>query len=179
MQRHVKVENIDMEELVIALDNDFYELHYYLDLETGQVLMITDEFRSELEEIYDEIYDDEGNRTVSLEEHLRQRDDPGWQQEMLLEADRIEQGYGTRYICVDRAEPYSDYNDMQRFIGTVDDDRLRDRLWNAIQGRGAFRRFKDLLARHPAVEDAWFEFKDTRLRERVVAWLEYNGIEPV
>jgi hypothetical protein len=29
------------------------------------------------------------------------------------------------------------------------------------------------------VEDAWFEFKDARLRGRVVAWLEANGIEPV
>jgi hypothetical protein len=179
MERQVKVENIDMEELVIALDNDFYELHYYLDLETGQVLMIPDEFRRELDEIYDEIYDDEGNRIVSLEDHLRERDDPDWQQELLLEADRIEQGYGRRYIAVEGREPYSDYNDMQRFIRTVADDRLRDHLWDAIQGRGAFRRFRDLLARHPDVEEAWFEFKDARLRGRVVAWLEANGIEPV
>jgi hypothetical protein len=47
------------------------------------------------------------------------------------------------------------------------------------QGRGAFRRFKDLLARHPQEEEAWFEFKDARLQKRVADWLAYHNIEPV
>ena len=97
----------------------------------------------------------------------------------MLEADRIEQGYGTRYFRVERDDPYGDYRDMERFIGTVEDARLRERLWNAIQGRGAFRRFKDLLARHPQVEEAWFNFKDARLQKRVANWLETHDIEPV
>ncbi|MGC9333965.1 MAG: UPF0158 family protein [Anaerolineae bacterium] len=48
-----------------------------------------------------------------------------------------------------------------------------------MEGRGAFRRFKDLLARHPDVEKAWFAFKDARLQRRVADWLEYHDIEPV
>ena len=98
---------------------------------------------------------------------------------MILEADLVEQGYGTRYLCVERDDPYGDYRDMERFIGTVRDDRLSERLWDAIQGRGAFRRFKDLLARHPDVEEAWFAFKDARLRRRVANWLEFHNIEPI
>jgi hypothetical protein len=57
--------------------------------------------------------------------------------------------------------------DMERFIGTVRDDRLRERLWRAIRRRGAFRRFKDLLARHPQEKDAWFDFKEARLQKRL------------
>jgi len=176
MKRQVRV---DLGELAIALDTDFPELHQYLDLETGRIIPIMQEIAWELEEIYAEIYDEAGNRIVTLEEYLQQRDDPKWQKEMMLEADRVEQGYGTRYIRVERDDPYGDYQDMERFIGTVKDERLRERLWDAIQGRGAFRRFKDLLARHPQVEEAWFEFKDARLQRRVSSWLAYHEIEPV
>ena len=170
MKRQV---NVDLDELAIALDTDFSELHQYLDLETGRIIPIMQEISWELEEIYEEIYDEDGNRVVTLEDYLQRRDDPDWQKEMMLEADRVEQGYGTRYIRVERDDPYGDYRDMERFIGTVEDARLRERLWNAIRGRGAFRRFKDLLARHPQVEEAWFEFKDARLQKRVANWLEY------
>ena len=176
MKRKVKV---DLGELAIALDTDFSELHQYLDLETGGIVPIMDEFARELEEIYEEIYDEDGNRSVSLEEYLEQWDGPDWQKETILDADRVEQGYGTRYIRVERDDPYGDYRDMERFIGTVEDARLQERLWNAIRGRGAFRRFKDLLARHPQVEEAWFEFKDARLQKRVANWLAYHEIEPV
>jgi hypothetical protein len=171
--------NVDLDELAIALDTDFSELHQYLDLETGRIVAIMEEITWELEEIYEEIYDEDGNRVVTLEDYLQQRDDPDWQKEMMLEADRVEQGYGTRYIRVERDDPYGDHRDMERFIGTVEDARLRERLWNAIQGRGAFRRFKDLLACHPQVEEAWFDFKDARLQKRVTNWLETHDIEPV
>ena len=176
MKHRVKV---DLEELAIALDINFSELYQYLDLETGRIVTIMEEFARELEGIYDEIYDEHGNRVVTLEAYLQQRDDPVWEKEMILEADRVEQGYGVRYIRVERDDPYDDYRDMERFIGIVEDAHLRERLWTAIQGRGAFRRFKDLLARHPHVEEAWFEFKDARLQKRVTNWLAYHDIESV
>ena len=121
MKRQV---NVDLDELAIALDTDFSELHQYLDLETGRIVAIMEEITWELEEIYEEIYDEDGNRIVTLEDYLRQRDDPDWQKEMMLEADRVEQGYGTRYIRVERDDPSGDYRDMERFIGTVEDDRM-------------------------------------------------------
>ena len=176
MKRKVRV---DLDELAIALDTDSPELRYYLDLETGEILAIMEEMDWRLEEIYAEIYDEDGNRVVTLEEYLQQQDDPDWQKEMILDADRVEQGFGTRYLWVEQGDPYGDYRDIERFIGTVEDDRLRERLWDAIQGRGAFRRFKDLLARHPQVEEVWFEFKDARLQKRVANWLAYHDIEPV
>ena len=176
MKRKLKV---NLAELAIALDTNSPEMHNYLDLETGEIVTITEEFAWELKQIYDEIYDQEGNRVVTLEEHLQGRDDPDWQKEMLLEADRVEQGYGVRYILVERDDPYGDYNDMERFIRRVEDPQLRERLWRAIKGRGAFRRFKDLLTRHPDVRDQWFDFKDAQLERRLADWLEDNDIEPI
>jgi hypothetical protein len=176
MKRKVKM---NPGELAFALDTDSPEVHQYLDLETGCIIPILLEIAGELEQIYDEVYDEDGNRVVTLEDYLQQREDPDWQKEMMLEADRVEQGYGTRYIRVEKEEPWDDYRTMERFIGTVEDARLRERLWSAIQGRGAFRRFKDVLARHPQVEEERFEFKDARLQQRAANWLERHHIELV
>jgi hypothetical protein len=54
---------------------------------------------------------------------------------MMLEADRVEREYGTRYIRVERDDSYDDYRAMERFIGTVKDARLRaSRIcWPAIR----------------------------------------------
>lgn len=68
---------------------------------------------------------------------------------------------------------------MEDFIASVADGRLPERLWQAIRGRGAFRRFEDVLAHHPHEREAWFAFRDSRLRQRVLDWLELEGIEPI
>ena len=176
-KRKVKV---NLDELSFAFQVRMMETNYYLDLETGEVVMVTDESRRKIEEIYDEIYDKDGNRVISLEGHLQKRDDlQDWFKESLLETDRVEQGYGTRFLSVEPDDPHEDYRDMERFISRVEDARLRERLWDAIQGRGAFRRFKDLLNRHPGVEQRWFAFKAGRIEQRILDWLAYHGIEPI
>jgi hypothetical protein len=48
----------------------------------------------------------------------------------------------------------------------------------AIQGKGAFRRFKDTLARSPSEEQRWYAFQEERLRARVREWLEEEELEP-
>jgi hypothetical protein len=66
---------------------------------------------------------------------------------------------------------------MEEFIISVRDARLQGRLEVAIQGRGAFRRFKDVLAGHPQERERWFAFKDQQLRQRALEWLAEQGIE--
>jgi hypothetical protein len=67
---------------------------------------------------------------------------------------------------------------MAEFAGTVRDVRLRDRLEVALDGRGAFRRFKNALLDFPAERKRWFAFRDERLRTVAREWLEEEGIEP-
>lgn len=171
--------DIDLSALEMALQTDSYEMRYYLDLETGEILLVMGEFESTLNEVYDEIYDEEGERVVTLEEHLEERDDPEWQKEVLLLADRVRQDHSGRYIRAQWDDPYGDYNAMERFIGTVEDAELRDRLWRAIKGRGAFRYFKDVLFEHPDVREEWFAFKDAWQERRMMDWLEARDIEVV
>jgi len=170
---------IDLGELVMAFEDATWERSYYLDLETGHVVWITQETRWQLESIYEETYDPESEEPVELVEVLQDHDLPDWQKEDLLEADRVDRFYGSRYIGVPEADPHEGYRDMERFILTVRDERLQACLWQAIEGRGAFRHFKDVLAAHYREEKRWYAFQDDRIRGRILDWLESEDIEPI
>jgi hypothetical protein len=70
------------------------------------------------------------------------------------------------------------YRDMELFIATVADPGLADRLEIAIAGRGAFRRFKDVLARSEAEYSRYHRFAQERQRGRARAWLAAHGYRP-
>ncbi|QYN37758.1 UPF0158 family protein [Pseudonocardia sp. DSM 110487] len=71
------------------------------------------------------------------------------------------------------------YGDMERFIDTLSDARLAERLSDAIRGRGAFRRFKDVLSGSPEEFGRWHVFADERQRGRARAWLADEGYRVV
>lgn len=93
--------------------------------------------------------------------------------------EEIEEGFGERYIPIPNTSSEEGYDDMEDFIETVEDANLREKLYIAINGRGAFRRFKDVLLNYSKVRERWFKFKDGRVVERVLEWLECEGIELV
>jgi len=80
-----------------------------------------------------------------------------------------------RWLWVRNLGSRSGYRDMQEFIETVGDPGRADRLAIAIEGRGAFRRFKDVLARWPGELERYFAFSDERHRGRARAWLADEG----
>lgn len=168
---------VDMDALELAFDDRSVETSYYLDLETGEVVAVTDEISLELEAIYDGMPEEADEDP--FEEALRDRDLPDWTKDELREADRVETGYGERFISVPKTESSEAYGDMVDFIATVKDRRLQGLLERAIDGRGAFRRFKDVVARHPGEQQRWFRFQADRLRERILEWLEEEGIAAV
>lgn len=63
------------------------------------------------------------------------------------------------------------YADMAEFVEGVRAARPRDRLRSAIEGRGAFRRFKDTLFDFPDLQDEWFAFKGRMMRKHAITWL--------
>jgi len=136
---------VDLEQLRFAMDNASYEQRYFLDTETGDVILASEMFGDE--------------------ETQRQ----------LTEIDEAEPGH---YLQVPQADSREGYDDMQDFIDTVSDEHLQELLNVAIQGRGAFRRFKDVLAGHPAERQRWFDFQVARLDARAREWLAEEGCEP-
>ena len=85
----------------------------------------------------------------------------------------------SRYLRIDPVSSREQYRWMERFIATVEDDELRRRLNIAIDGKGAFRRFKDALMSHPVDRERWFAFRSERLRACMESWLAAHGIKAV
>jgi hypothetical protein len=168
-----------MAELEAAFEDASDAARYYLDLTTGQVVVITDEIRDELKAIYEELDDEHGVADDVFAAVLQQRVLPAWMRAALDEAHRVEQGYGQHYIAVPTADTREDYRAMRDFIETVANPLLRSQLAYAIQGRGAFRRFKDILLVHLDERERWFAFSAARVRERVLVWLAEERIEVV
>jgi hypothetical protein len=132
-----KTLKINLDELCSAIEDNSYEHEYYLDLETGEILFLSE-------------YLDDKER-----EKLRERidDDPD------------------RYARIPKAESHEGYEGMVDFIATVKDERLVELLEVAINGKGAFRRFKDVLLNYPEERERWFQFKDDRMEEKALEWL--------
>jgi hypothetical protein len=68
---------------------------------------------------------------------------------------------------------------MERFIPMVDETELRGKLAQAIDGKGAFRRFKDVLMSYGPERERWFTFRSERLRTFMEAWLNAHAIKAV
>jgi len=85
--------------------------------------------------------------------------------------DKIDEEFD-RYERIPKVESYQSYADMQDFIATVEDEHLAQLLEVAINGKGAFRRFKDVLLGYPEERERWFKFKNDRMRERALEWLD-------
>jgi hypothetical protein len=66
---------------------------------------------------------------------------------------------------------------MADFAEAITDERAGRRLVRAIQGKGAFRRFKDELhEEHLDLLPAWYAFRDVRATRRAVQWLADNSL---
>ena len=85
----------------------------------------------------------------------------------------------SRYLRIDPVSSREQYRWMERFIATVEDEALRRQLNMAIDGKGAFRRFKDALVNHPVDRERWFAFRSERLRSCMDSWLTAHGIHSV
>jgi hypothetical protein len=143
MKNKIDVMKIDVEGLTLALEDAESTTMYYLDLETGKVIRISELF-------------------------------PAPEDEKLME--KIREGVGRRYLEAPRMSSQESYEDMVDFIKAVEDENLKEKLYIAIDGPGAFRRFKNVLLRCPVERKRWFKFKESRLRERTAEWPMAEGM---
>ncbi|MCG2725465.1 MAG: UPF0158 family protein [Elusimicrobia bacterium] len=90
--------------------------------------------------------------------------------------EKIENGLNVRYFAVPKQDSHQGYKDMETFIETVKDENLRKMLLIAINGSGAFRRFKNVLFEY-SQEQPWFDFQEERKEERCLEWLRDNDIK--
>jgi hypothetical protein len=154
----------DLEMIANAMeDTNRMDMDYYLDKETGEVIVTSEEIFGYAEEDEDKLREDL----------------PDWQKEDIKLAQDILFNNPDRYICIPERPSYEGYNLMVEFAEKVEDELLREKLDIALDGKGAFRRFKNVIADYPDYREKWFKFRDERLNKKVIEWLNSIGIEPV
>lgn len=101
-------------------------------------------------------------------------EDEDWPSEDELDAG-LEAGH---LIPIEPLGSSVEYGWMAEFASSVGDAQIRDRLELALDGRGAFRRFKNVLLDFPAERERWLAFRDERLRASAREWLAEHDIGP-
>ena len=157
---------IVFETLALALEDHAREvLDYYLDTQTGEVIELPAELLEDLE------YADDAAA----------EDLDGWDETLLTAARCIAAEAGPddpiRYVWVPQRESYEAYGTMVRFAEGVESRELQRLLSVALNGRGAFRRFKDVLYDYPDERERWFQMNNAELRAYAADWLRTLGIE--
>lgn len=80
-------------------------------------------------------------------------------------------------ILIDPLPSYVWYQDMADFADGISDRAAGRLLSQSLQGKGAFRRFKNQVYElHPELISAWHALRDARARLRAVEWLVDQGL---
>lgn len=83
------------------------------------------------------------------------------------------------YLHVEPVSSRQQYRWMESFIETVEDPALRRKLYACIDGKGAFRRFKDALMQASLERERWFTYRSDRIQTCIRAWLKAHEVETV
>ena len=168
---------IDLQDVAIAFEDHGSESSHYLDMQTGRVVSVGADDFSEIDEDDDELREDELQEDDDEGPELPS--EPDWiRAERALQAE-VRNGLGTRYIEIPADDRREAYRDMEEFIDTVQESRLRASLTRDIVGPGAFGRFQDRLRGDFHERRRWFEFKRSRLGARIRDWLASEEFEPI
>ncbi|SFE07093.1 Uncharacterised protein family (UPF0158) [Paenibacillus catalpae] len=141
-------------EIEMQIDDTFT----YINSATGEVFMLT---REEIGAAEDE---------DPLEKF------PEWQRENIEKAIQVLEDENGIYIDFTLRNDFNEYELMEDFIGALEDEKIREKLFEEIQGRGAFRRFKDSIIEQ-GVDKQWYDYKERKIKELVIGWCKAHDIE--
>ncbi|OPX85413.1 MAG: hypothetical protein A4E52_01650 [Pelotomaculum sp. PtaB.Bin013] len=163
--RQVKrVKPVKLQDIIDEMEMQMDECHKYLNTETGEIITVSSE-------------------ELGIAEESEEDDDfseyPDWQRDSVDQALDVVMNWGNgKYIELPDKWDIHEYSIIEAFCGSVSNDRISNALYSAIQGRGAFRRFKDAIRRYD-IEDSWYKFRDEAFKKLAVEWCEENNIPNV
>lgn len=154
MMKKVKLEDIIEAMELVNDDSD-----YYYNKMTGEITYVDDETRRLAED-----YSVEDLKSL-----------PDWQRDDVRAAIDVEENWDN-YIDLPSKFDINEYDIMVEFCYFLDNDKISNKLLNALNGKRAFRRFKDTAFRLN-VEEKWDEFRDEALKKIALDWCSDNELK--
>ncbi len=137
---------VALPEIIDAMQSQSDERTFYLDHLTGRIEMVADE------------------------------DIVGEDDEMTAIIEAIDDDTEGRFVPLPDAFDIHEWEMMKEFAEQLDDAAVGGVLLDAIQGRGAFRSFKNKIHEFD-VSRQWYAFRDDRYLQIAIDWCQANGIE--
>lgn len=81
-----------------------------------------------------------------------------------------------RFVRIDPVPPAEQHRWMNEFAESIQEPALRERLTRALDGAGAFRRFKDVLRTEAPARRRWYLLRSTLVCAYIDAWLQARGL---
>ena len=134
---------VKLQDVIDALQLTENFSSYFLDRRTGEIEMITDEVWSAAE-------NDELISTY-----------PEWQRDLILKAREIQST--DHFVELPSKIDINSYEIMERFCHEYPHRRISDNLSAVIQGKGAFRRFRDTI-NDLGIQDKWNRFEHQQFK---------------
>jgi len=169
-----KLLNVDFTEIQEAMEDvsrDAFD--YFLDLETGEVITVSLDM---LEKAEGTLYKS-NDEVIDADKELDGYDMPEWIEKEVELAIKIF-SEKDRYVRIPERESYETYNLMKRFVEGIDELHPYERLADSLNGKGAFGRFKKVLADYPAYREKWFASNANAMKKEINEWLESIGVKP-
>jgi|GEM_PF-230869 len=147
---------VKLEDIVAALELP-EETQAYLNKVTGEVSWFTDQILS-----------------AARDEDLVIEDYPEWERGPIQEAKRLLDS--DDFLALPSRFDLHEFRIMERFCQSIEDEKIRHELLDAIRGSGAFRRFRNKVRRY-GIANQWYEFRRRTIEGFAIQWLQENGFE--
>ena len=92
-----------------------------------------------------------------------------------LSEDELDELFAESIILPTQYE-INEYRIMEDFIETIENLEIKSNLQKLIQGKGAFRRFKDYCFELNIIQD-WYNYKEEKYKEIAIEWCKQNELE--
>ena len=149
---------VSLADVVGALELASDETSSYIQRSTGRVVMF--------------VHEDMRFAELSEEDDVSRL--PDWQREAVAQAREV-LASGDWLLLPGRFDVH-EWQIMDDFVRALPDPIARDRLADAIRGRGAFRHFKGTI-RQLGLEKAWYAHRAETLEGLAREWLAEHGFE--
>ncbi|UPM52922.1 UPF0158 family protein [Gottfriedia acidiceleris] len=152
MTNKAKIKDI-IEELEMQMDG----YRSFIKIGTGEIFSVAEDdlIDAEDEKVFDDLQD--------------------WQIENIEIANEIVENFEDYKELPSKYE-INEYKMIEDFCLTIKDEKIQNILLIAIEGKGAFRRFKDAVIKLNVDMD-WYSYRDRRYKDLVIAWCQNNDIE--
>lgn len=131
----------------------------YLDRRTGETMAVLQDDASRAHDL-----EDAGLEDAAL---------PEWERETLATVRRVPAS--DDWLALPLWFEIRPYRILEDFRDALEDAAARETLARAMRGRGAFRRFRDAIARL-GLEDEWYAFEALAYARTAARWLNRHGI---